>query len=56
MLRLLMSCYHFECRLFQKVNRHFDKKVLNLLKIFSLIDFLQFKTMHKLRLAIMVIG
>ena len=30
MSRLLMSCYHFECRLFHKVNRHFDKKVLNL--------------------------
>lgn len=25
-----MSCYQLECRLFQKVNRHFDKKVLNL--------------------------
>lgn len=30
MSRLLISCYHFECILFQKVNRHFDKKVLNL--------------------------
>ena len=30
MTRLLLSCYHFECRLFQRVNRHFDKKALNL--------------------------
>lgn len=30
MSRLLLTCYHFECRLFQKVNRHFDKKALNL--------------------------
>jgi undecaprenyl-diphosphatase len=30
MSRLLMSCYHFECKMFQKVNRHFDKKALNL--------------------------
>ncbi len=30
MPKLLLSFYHFECRLFQQVNRHFDKKVLNL--------------------------
>jgi undecaprenyl-diphosphatase len=28
--KLLLSFYHFECRLFQQVNRHFDKKMLNL--------------------------
>jgi undecaprenyl-diphosphatase len=30
MTRLISACYQFECRLFQEVNRHFDKKVLNL--------------------------
>ena len=30
MSRLLLTCYHFECRLFQKVNQHFDKKMLNI--------------------------
>ena len=30
MPKLLLSFYHFECRLFQQVNRHFDKKMLNL--------------------------
>jgi undecaprenyl-diphosphatase len=28
--KILLSFYHFECRLFQQVNRHFDKKILNL--------------------------
>lgn len=30
MSRLLLTCYHFECRLFQKVNQQFDKKMLNI--------------------------
>ncbi len=30
MSRLLISCYQFDCRLFQMLNRHFDKGVLNL--------------------------
>lgn len=30
MTKLLQTCYDFECRLFQGVNRHFDKKYLNL--------------------------
>lgn len=30
MNKILYSFYHFECRLFTKVNRHFDKKLLNL--------------------------
>jgi undecaprenyl-diphosphatase len=30
MMRLLHTCYDFECRLFQEVNRHFDNKILNL--------------------------
>lgn len=30
MTRLLLTCYNFECRLFQKVNRHFENKYLNL--------------------------
>ena len=29
MMRLLLTFYDFECRLFQKVNRYFDKKLLN---------------------------
>ena len=29
MMRLLLSFYAFECRLFEKVNRHFEKKLLN---------------------------
>lgn len=31
MMRLLQNCYEFEQRLFKKVNRHFDKKAINLL-------------------------
>ncbi|MDR6999067.1 undecaprenyl-diphosphatase [Neobacillus niacini] len=30
MSRMLHVFYGFECRIFQKVNRHFDKKLLNL--------------------------
>ena len=30
MTRLLQNFHHLECRLFQEVNRHFDKKILNL--------------------------
>jgi undecaprenyl-diphosphatase len=30
MMRLLLTFYDIECRLFKKVNRHFDKKLLNL--------------------------
>jgi undecaprenyl-diphosphatase len=30
MTRLLYSFYDFECRIFKEVNRHFDKKTLNL--------------------------
>jgi undecaprenyl-diphosphatase len=30
MSKMLAVFYGFECRLFQKVNRHFDKKLLNL--------------------------
>ena len=30
MIRMLHVFYGFECRLFQQVNRHFDKKLLNL--------------------------
>lgn len=30
MMRILRTCYDFECRLFQEVNRHFDKKHFNL--------------------------
>lgn len=30
MIRMLHAFYGFECRLFQQVNRHFDKKLLNL--------------------------
>lgn len=29
MMKLLLSCYQFECRLFQKVNQHFQNKYLN---------------------------
>ena len=29
MMRLLLTIYDFECRLFEKVNRHFEKKLLN---------------------------
>lgn len=29
MMRLLLTFYDFECRLFEKVNRHFEKKLLN---------------------------
>ena len=29
-MRLLLTIYDFECRLFEKVNRHFEKKLLNL--------------------------
>lgn len=28
-MRLLLTFYDFECRLFEKVNRHFEKKLLN---------------------------
>ncbi|MBM7654362.1 phosphatase PAP2 family protein [Neobacillus cucumis] len=31
MMRLIHAIYGFDCRLLQHVNRHFDKKVLNLL-------------------------
>jgi undecaprenyl-diphosphatase len=30
MMRMLHLFYGFECRIFQQVNRHFDKKLLNL--------------------------
>jgi undecaprenyl-diphosphatase len=29
-MKLLLTFYHFECRLFEKVNRHFEKRFLNL--------------------------
>lgn len=29
MTRILLTCYHIECRLLQKVNRHFENKLLN---------------------------
>ncbi|MCQ6275044.1 phosphatase PAP2 family protein [Bacillus sp. V3B] len=30
MPKILLDFYHFECRIFKEVNRHFDKKILNL--------------------------
>jgi len=36
--KLLLDFYHLECRLFHKVNQHFDKKILN--RFFSSITYL----------------
>lgn len=30
MMRIIQSVYHFECRVFQEINSHFDKKIINL--------------------------
>ncbi|WP_081954305.1 phosphatase PAP2 family protein [Neobacillus niacini] len=30
MMRIIQSFYHFECRVFQEINSHFDKKFINL--------------------------
>lgn len=30
MLRIIQSFYHFECKVFQEINSHFDKKLFNL--------------------------
>ncbi|MDF2787316.1 MAG: ribosomal protein [Neobacillus sp.] len=30
MMRIIQSFYHFECMVFQEINSHFDKKIINL--------------------------
>jgi undecaprenyl-diphosphatase len=30
MMRIIQSVYHFECRVFQEINSHFDKRMINL--------------------------
>jgi undecaprenyl-diphosphatase len=30
MMRIIQSFYHFECMVFQEINSHFDKKLINL--------------------------